>query len=226
MAAITGARDEGEGDRRSNRGGRIHRLAPRLRLPPRRSGHRQPLQRHHMADRCRQLGEGREHAGDLRGGAGYRLPGDAPRPSRSRGRDHCMQVPGTRCPSGAVCRGSCSGPTPCPRRWPGPSHGADVHKDGTGALRGGRLYQLVRETGTVRERTLEITYLRPGARAYVFTFESCPAARRARHKQASGARWQSASGCSTPRRCSLATRVLIDSPDRSGLARPARRPQG
>jgi hypothetical protein len=53
---------------------------------------------------------------------------------------------------------------------PGPSHGADVGEDGNGLLRDGRLYQLVREHGTVRERTLEITFSEPGAEAYVFTF--------------------------------------------------------
>jgi hypothetical protein len=53
---------------------------------------------------------------------------------------------------------------------PGPSHGADVDEDGTGSLRDGRLYQLVREHDAVRERTLQITFLQPGAEAYVFTF--------------------------------------------------------
>jgi thiol-disulfide isomerase/thioredoxin len=53
---------------------------------------------------------------------------------------------------------------------PGPSHGADVDEDGNGLLRDGRLYQLVRERGAVRERTLEITFLEPGAEAYAFTF--------------------------------------------------------
>jgi thiol-disulfide isomerase/thioredoxin len=53
---------------------------------------------------------------------------------------------------------------------PGPSHGEDVQKDGSGLLRDGRLYQLVRQHDTVRERTLEITFLEPGAEAYVFTF--------------------------------------------------------
>jgi hypothetical protein len=53
---------------------------------------------------------------------------------------------------------------------PGPSHGVDVDADGTGLLRDGRLYQLVREHDTVRERTLQITFLEPGAEAYVFTF--------------------------------------------------------
>ena len=53
---------------------------------------------------------------------------------------------------------------------PGPSHGLDVNEDGNGLLRDGRLYQLVREHDTVRERTLEITFREPGAEAYVFTF--------------------------------------------------------
>jgi thiol-disulfide isomerase/thioredoxin len=53
---------------------------------------------------------------------------------------------------------------------PGPSHGVDVDEDGNGLLRDGRLYQLVREHDTVRERTMEITFLEPGAEAYVFTF--------------------------------------------------------
>jgi thiol-disulfide isomerase/thioredoxin len=53
---------------------------------------------------------------------------------------------------------------------PGPSHGVDVDEDGNGLVRDGRLYQLVREHDAVRERTLEITFLEPGAEAYVFTF--------------------------------------------------------
>jgi hypothetical protein len=55
-------------------------------------------------------------------------------------------------------------------RAPGPSHGVDVDEDGNGLLRDGRLYQLVREHDAVRERTLKITFLQPGAQAYVFTF--------------------------------------------------------
>jgi hypothetical protein len=53
---------------------------------------------------------------------------------------------------------------------PGPSHGVDVDEDGNGLLQDGRLYQLVRERGMVRERTLEITFLEPGAEVYAFTF--------------------------------------------------------
>jgi thiol-disulfide isomerase/thioredoxin len=53
---------------------------------------------------------------------------------------------------------------------PGPSHGVDVDEDGNGMLRDSRLYQLVREHDAVRERTLEIMFLEPGAEAYAFTF--------------------------------------------------------
>ena len=53
---------------------------------------------------------------------------------------------------------------------PGLSHGVDVDEDGNGVLREGRMYQLVRQAGPVRECALEITFLAPGAQAYVFTF--------------------------------------------------------
>jgi thiol-disulfide isomerase/thioredoxin len=53
---------------------------------------------------------------------------------------------------------------------PGASHGVDVEEDGSGVLADGRLYQLIRQPGDVRERTIEITFLEPGAEAYVFTF--------------------------------------------------------
>ena len=53
---------------------------------------------------------------------------------------------------------------------PGPSHGVDVGKDGDGVLRNGGLYQLLRAHDEVRERTLEISFLEPGAEAYAFTF--------------------------------------------------------
>jgi thiol-disulfide isomerase/thioredoxin len=53
---------------------------------------------------------------------------------------------------------------------PGPSAGVDVDEAGSGALREGRMYQLVREHDAVRDRTLEITFLEPGAEAYAFTF--------------------------------------------------------
>jgi thiol-disulfide isomerase/thioredoxin len=53
---------------------------------------------------------------------------------------------------------------------PGPSHGVDIDEGGDGVLRDGRMYQLVRQHDAVRERTLQITFLEPGAEAYAFTF--------------------------------------------------------
>jgi hypothetical protein len=53
---------------------------------------------------------------------------------------------------------------------PGPGHGDDVDDQGNGAIAEFRLYQLVRQPGAVSDRTFEITFLDPGAHAYVFTF--------------------------------------------------------
>jgi thiol-disulfide isomerase/thioredoxin len=53
---------------------------------------------------------------------------------------------------------------------PGRSHGVDVDDEGNGVLEDGRMYQLVREHDSVRERTLQITFLEPGAEGYSFTF--------------------------------------------------------
>jgi len=53
---------------------------------------------------------------------------------------------------------------------PGPAHGVDVDEHGNGLLQDGRLYQLVRQRDTVRERTLEISFHGVGAEAYAFTF--------------------------------------------------------
>jgi thiol-disulfide isomerase/thioredoxin len=53
---------------------------------------------------------------------------------------------------------------------PGRSHGVDVDEDGNGMLPDGRLYQLIRQYDGAHERTLEITFLAPGAEAYSFTF--------------------------------------------------------
>jgi thiol-disulfide isomerase/thioredoxin len=53
---------------------------------------------------------------------------------------------------------------------PGRSQGVDVDEQGNGVLDGGRLYQLVRQHDSVREHTLEISFLESGVEAYVFTF--------------------------------------------------------
>jgi thiol-disulfide isomerase/thioredoxin len=53
---------------------------------------------------------------------------------------------------------------------PGASHGTDVAADGSGTVDDVRLYQLVRQTGPIRDRTFTIEFLDPGANAYAFTF--------------------------------------------------------
>jgi len=53
---------------------------------------------------------------------------------------------------------------------PGADHGVDVDNEGRGTLEDDRLYQLIRQTRTVTDRTLEIEFLDAGARAYDFTF--------------------------------------------------------
>ena len=53
---------------------------------------------------------------------------------------------------------------------PGLSHGVDVDEAGKGLLDCSRLYQLVRANETVRQRTLNVTFVEPGAEAYSFTF--------------------------------------------------------
>jgi thiol-disulfide isomerase/thioredoxin len=53
---------------------------------------------------------------------------------------------------------------------PNADHGADVDADGWGTARQARLYQLVRQSGPVTDRTFEIEFLDPGVRAYSFTF--------------------------------------------------------
>jgi cytochrome c biogenesis protein CcdA/thiol-disulfide isomerase/thioredoxin len=53
---------------------------------------------------------------------------------------------------------------------PGEDHGVDTDSDGNGTVTGERLYQLVRQKGSVQDRTFEIRFLDPGVRAYSFTF--------------------------------------------------------
>jgi len=53
---------------------------------------------------------------------------------------------------------------------PGDAHGFDVDEQGKGTLSEQRLHQLVREPGTITDRTVEIEFLEPGAEAYCFTF--------------------------------------------------------
>ncbi|MBV7573499.1 cytochrome c biogenesis protein DipZ [Pseudomonas sp. PDM32] len=53
---------------------------------------------------------------------------------------------------------------------PGDDHGMDVAPDGSGTVTEQRLYQLVRQSGGVQDRTFSIEFLDPGASAYAFTF--------------------------------------------------------
>jgi thiol-disulfide isomerase/thioredoxin len=53
---------------------------------------------------------------------------------------------------------------------PGESHGTDTDADGNGTITGQRLYQLVRQQGTVSDHVFEIKFLDPGVSAYAFTF--------------------------------------------------------
>jgi cytochrome c biogenesis protein CcdA/thiol-disulfide isomerase/thioredoxin len=53
---------------------------------------------------------------------------------------------------------------------PGDNHGMDTNADGEGTVTGQRLYQLVRQSGPVADRTFEIEFLDPGVQAYAFTF--------------------------------------------------------
>jgi len=53
---------------------------------------------------------------------------------------------------------------------PGADHGVDADADGNGTIAGQRLYQLIRQTGPVEDRTFAIEFLDPGAEAFAFTF--------------------------------------------------------
>ncbi|NIJ64208.1 thiol-disulfide isomerase/thioredoxin [Sphingomonas leidyi] len=55
-------------------------------------------------------------------------------------------------------------------RPPAADHGVDVDAEGFGRVTEDRLYQLVRQSASVRDATFEIRFLDAGARAYTFTF--------------------------------------------------------
>jgi len=55
-------------------------------------------------------------------------------------------------------------------RAPGADHGADCDEQGFGTVTEDRLYQLVRQHGTIEDRTFEIEFLDPGVQAFAFTF--------------------------------------------------------
>jgi hypothetical protein len=53
---------------------------------------------------------------------------------------------------------------------PGDAHGLDVDEDGNGTVSQQRLYQLIRQRGSITDRTLEVAYGAAGAEAYCITF--------------------------------------------------------
>jgi thiol-disulfide isomerase/thioredoxin len=53
---------------------------------------------------------------------------------------------------------------------PGADHGTDTDSDGHGVIGEQRLYQLVRQSQSAKDRTFEIEFLDPGAEAFAFTF--------------------------------------------------------
>ena len=55
-------------------------------------------------------------------------------------------------------------------REPGADHGADTDAHGNGSVAEQRLYQLIRQSGAIQDRTFSIEFLDPGVRAYSFTF--------------------------------------------------------
>ena len=53
---------------------------------------------------------------------------------------------------------------------PGENHGMDTDAQGNGVVTEHRLYQLVRQKGTIMDRVFEIEFLDSGAQAFAFTF--------------------------------------------------------
>jgi thiol-disulfide isomerase/thioredoxin len=53
---------------------------------------------------------------------------------------------------------------------PHAAHGLDVDASGNGTVSGPRMYQLIRQTGPIADRLIEIEFLDPGAQVFDFTF--------------------------------------------------------
>jgi thiol-disulfide isomerase/thioredoxin len=53
---------------------------------------------------------------------------------------------------------------------PGDSHGLDTDEQGRGTVDQQRLYQLIRQPGSINDCAFEITFVAPGVETYVFTF--------------------------------------------------------
>ena len=53
---------------------------------------------------------------------------------------------------------------------PGAAHGVDTDDHGESTITETRLHQLIRQVGSIADRSFEIEFADPGAHAYVFTF--------------------------------------------------------
>jgi len=53
---------------------------------------------------------------------------------------------------------------------PGSAHGEDIDEQGYGSAREPRMYQLIRQAGSIADREAEIEFIDPGAALYDFTF--------------------------------------------------------
>jgi hypothetical protein len=53
---------------------------------------------------------------------------------------------------------------------PGAAHGVDVNEQGNGTVTEPKMYQLIRQPGTIMDRQFEIEFLDSGAQAFSFTF--------------------------------------------------------
>jgi hypothetical protein len=53
---------------------------------------------------------------------------------------------------------------------PANDHGVDIDATGAGTVSSQRLYQLIRQTGPVQDRTFTIEFLDAGVQAFSFTF--------------------------------------------------------
>jgi hypothetical protein len=50
------------------------------------------------------------------------------------------------------------------------AHGADVSADGSGTVRDPRTYQMIRQSGEISDRLIQIEFRDAGVEAYCFTF--------------------------------------------------------
>jgi hypothetical protein len=53
---------------------------------------------------------------------------------------------------------------------PGAAHGFDIDEQGLGTVTDQRLHQLIRQSGPIADRQVEIEFLDPGVEAFCFTF--------------------------------------------------------